>query len=149
MIIYDKCKRCRGNILSHTIYMECCVCKYELHLQCIPPKSRNEYDELRGKSDDWICPFMLDWNSPIQSLWRWYQLLWCSYGYILWHWSLFIAISRNDNHTISINKFWKRFSILIPIRIFFQNNNLDMFQISKYYMENPFNERCQNVFKNE
>ena len=56
--MYEKCKRCRGNILSHTIYMECCVCKYKMHLQCIPI-SRNEYDELLGKSDEWIYPLCL------------------------------------------------------------------------------------------
>ena len=38
---------------------------------------------------------------------------------------------------------------MIPIRIFCQNINRDMLQISKNHMENPFNERCKKVFKNE
>ena len=145
--MYEKCKRCRGNILSHTIYMGCCVCKYKIHLQCIPI-SRNEYDELLGKSDDWICPLCLTEILPFNH----YEddtnycdaLMDMFYG--IDHFS--VRFQENIFIPFELTDFEKRLPIfdIDPDLHFFQNINRDMFQISKYYMEDPFNEKCQKGF---
>ena len=93
------------------------------------------------------------WNSPAQraSNAENYSILWRHNRHILLYWSLFSEISRKDIHSVRIETFWKILPIfdIDPDLHFFQNINRDMFQISKYYMEDPFNEKCQKVFKDE
>ena len=119
------------------------------------------YCDLPGPTGNWtLCPkqnkhsdmvHVLHYTNMALAHERLYQLLWCSHGYILWYWSLFSEISRIDIYTIWISGFWKA---ITHFRYwswfaFFQIINRDMIQISKYCIEDAFNEKYLEVLKNE
>ena len=129
--------------------MECCVCKYKMHLQCISI-SRNEYDELMSKSDDWICSLcfteILPFNHYEDDTNYCDALMDMFYG--IDHFS--VRFQEKIFEPFELTDFEKRFPIFdIDPDLHFFYINRDMFQISKYYMEDPFIEKCRKVFKNE
>ena len=86
-------------------------------------------------------------HSIIMTLMYYDALMDISYGIdhfsVRFHEKIFIPFESTDFvKRLSIFLYWSRFA-------FFLNINRDMFQIFKYYVEDPFHQKCQKVLKNE
>ena len=51
----SKCSVCFRNILSHACPLTCCVCKYDVHLNCIPFVDKKDSIYMEREHNQWFC----------------------------------------------------------------------------------------------
>ena len=51
----SKCSVCFRNILSHACRLTCCVCKYDVHLNCIPFVDKKNSIYMEREHNQWFC----------------------------------------------------------------------------------------------
>ena len=50
-----KCQRCGTRILSHSCHLNCCICKEDVHLSCIPFVSKTDSIYVHRFDNYWFC----------------------------------------------------------------------------------------------
>ena len=48
------CRRCSGRIQSHSLVLECSICCYKMHRECVP-LTKEEFQNCIAAQNEWIC----------------------------------------------------------------------------------------------
>ena len=136
-----KCRRCRRNILRHSLRAVCSICGESLHIACVP-MSRDEYTVHVNTVADWICTLCCDdlfpFNHVEDDLSFIDVIMDCCLGIKYYT----MNIQEKIFMPFELDEFENNMPMLDidPDLNFFTHINSDIFQSSKYYTEDSFND---------